>query len=81
MLGGGLESEFVILDLNMPGLGAIGTPPRLRVLHPAGPAQLARGRVDQAALAPAAAHPGVTLLSKPSGRRKLQKHRESIGLG
>jgi len=81
MLEGGLEADLVILDMNMPGLGGIGTLPRLRELRPEVPILLATGRVDQKALTLASAYPGVTLLSKPFGLRDLQEHLESIGLG
>ncbi len=81
MLEAGLEADLVILDMNMPGLGGIGTLPRLRVLRPELPVLLATGRVDQTAMTLASAHPGVTLLSKPFGLRELQKHLENIGLG
>ena len=81
MLEAGLEPDLVILDMNMPGLGGIGTLPRLRALRPEVPVLLATGRVDQTALTLASAHPGVTLLAKPFGLRELQKHLESIGLG
>ena len=81
MLEGGLEPDLVILDVNMPGLGGIGTLPCLRVLRPELPVLLATGRVDQTALTLASAHSGVTLLSKPFGLRELQKHLENIGLG
>jgi PAS domain S-box-containing protein len=81
ILEAGFEPDLVILDMNMPGLGGIGTLPRLRVLRPVVPVLLATGRVDQTALTLASAHPGVTLLAKPFGLRELQKHLESIGLG
>jgi PAS domain S-box-containing protein len=81
LLEAGFEPDLVILDMNMPGLGGIGTLPRLRALRPEVPVLLATGRVDQTALTLASAHPGVTLLSKPFGLRELQKHLESIGLG
>jgi CheY-like chemotaxis protein/anti-sigma regulatory factor (Ser/Thr protein kinase) len=81
MLEAGLEADLVILDMNMPGLGGIGTLPRLRMLRPEVPVLLATGRVDQTALTLASAHPGVTLLAKPFGLRELQKHIENIGLG
>jgi len=81
VLEAGFEPDLVVLDMNMPGLGGIGTLPRLRVLRPAVPVLLATGRVDQTALTLASAYPGVTLLAKPFGLRELQKHLESIGLG
>ncbi len=81
MLEAGLEVDLVFLDMNMPGLGGIGTLPRLRAQRPEVPVLLTTGRVDQTALALASAHPGVTLLSKPFGLRELQKHLENVGLG
>ena len=81
MLEGGLEPDLVILDMNMPGLGGVGTLPRLRGLCPSLPVLLATGRVDQTAMTLASAHPGVTLLPKPFGLRELQRCLESIGLG
>jgi PAS domain S-box-containing protein len=81
LLEAGFEPDLVILDMNMPGLGGIGTLPRIRRLRPAVPVLLSTGRTDQAALTLASAHSGVTLLAKPFGLRELQKHLESIGLG
>jgi CheY-like chemotaxis protein len=81
LLEAGFEPDLVILDMNMPGLGGIGTLPRLRALRPEVPVLLATGRVDQTALTLASAHPGVTLLAKPFGLRELQKHLEGLGLG
>jgi CheY-like chemotaxis protein len=71
----------VILDMNMPGLGGAGTLPRLRALRPDLPVLLATGRTDQSALTLAAAHPGVTLLSKPFGLRELRSQLAALGLG
>jgi len=81
LLASGLEPDLVILDLNMPGLGGVGTLPRLRMLRPAVPVLLATGRADQTALAISRAHPGVTLLSKPFGIGELRKHLEQLRLG
>ena len=81
LLEAGVEPDLVILDMNMPGLGGMGTLPRLRMLRPALPVLLSTGRIDQTALTLASAHPGVTLLPKPFGLRELQKHLEGIGLG
>ena len=81
MLEAGLEPDLIILDMNMPGLGGAGTLPILRGLRPTVPVLLATGRVDQAALTLASAHPGVTLLPKPFGLRELQSYIENIGLG
>jgi CheY-like chemotaxis protein len=81
MLEAGLEADLIILVMNMPGLGGIGTLPRLRMLRPELPVLLATGRVDQTALTLASAHPGVTLVAKPFGLEEFEKHLEKIGLG
>ena len=73
----GLRPDAVILDMNMPGLGGSGTLPRLRTLDPAVPVFLATGRADQAALDLAAAHPFVTLLTKPFSLQELRTRLES----
>ena len=78
MLEAGLEPDLIILDMNMPGLGGIGTLPRLRALRPTVPVLLATGRIDQTALTLAEAHPSVTLLPKPFGLRELQQHLEAL---
>ena len=80
-LEAGFEPDLVILDMNMPGLGGIGTLPRLRALRPRVPVLLSTGRVDQTALELASAHAGVTLLSKPFSMRELQHHLEPLGRG
>ena len=80
-LEAGFEPDLVILDMNMPGLGGIGTLPRLRALRPKVPVLLSTGRVDQTALELASAHAGVTLLSKPFSMRELQQHLEPLGRG
>jgi CheY-like chemotaxis protein len=73
-LEAGLRPDLVILDMNMPGLGGIGTLPRLRALLPTVPVLLATGRADQTAQDLVKAHPFVTLLSKPFGMKELQAH-------
>lgn len=80
-LEAGFGPDLVILDMNMPGLGGIGTLPRLRALRPNVPVLLSTGRVDQTALELASAHAGVTLLSKPFSMRELQQHLEPLGRG
>ena len=45
-LEAGLKPDFVILDMNMPGLGGGGTLPRLRALAPDLPVLIATGRVE-----------------------------------
>ena len=68
----------MILDLNMPGMGGTGTLPRLRALRPDLPVLLATGRADQAALNLVAAHPKVTLMSKPFSMRELQQNLQNV---
>jgi len=68
----GSGPDLVILDLNMPGLGGAATLPLLRARHPGLPVLLATGRADQAALDLAAAHPGVSLISKPFSLEDLR---------
>jgi len=73
-LEAGFQPDLIFLDMNMPGLGGAGTLPRLRALCPTLPVLLATGRVDQATLNLVAAHPYVTLMSKPFTMKELQKH-------
>ncbi len=77
-LAAGDGAQVVLLDVNMPGLGARGTLPRLRDLRPDLPVLLATGRVDQAALELAQAYPGVTLLAKPFGMDELRRHLNNL---
>ncbi|MDR3685021.1 MAG: PAS domain S-box protein [Geothrix sp.] len=70
----GLKIDVIILDMNMPGLGGIGTLPRLRARLPRVPVLLVTGRADQTAQDLARAHPFVTLLPKPFGMKELQAH-------
>ena len=81
LLQEGFRPDAVILDMNMPGLGGSGTLPRLRVLHPEVPVLLVTGRADQTAIDLAAAHPGVTLLSKPFNRAELKQHLDRVATG
>jgi len=74
LLQTGLRPDVVILDMNMPGLGGVGTLPRLRALRSTVPVLLATGRADQTAQDLVRSHPFVTLLSKPFGMRELQAH-------
>ncbi len=69
----GFQPEVVILDMNMPGLGGIGTLPRLRALRPNLPVILSTGRIDQSAIDLARVHSLVTLLPKPFNTRDLQE--------
>ena len=61
----GERPDVVILDMNMPGMGGVGTLPRLRALLPSLPVLLATGRVDQAALDLMMSDSNTVLLSKP----------------
>lgn len=78
MLEEGLHPDVVLLDMNMPGLGGVGTLPRIRTLRPVLPILLATGRVDQVALDLVKDHLGVTLLSKPFGVRDLKVQLDAI---
>jgi PAS domain S-box-containing protein len=78
-IAAGFKPDVVILDMNMPGLGGIGTLPRLRAMLPNVPVLLSTGRTDQAALDLAAAHPFVTLLPKPFAIKELQQTLEALG--
>ncbi|MDP2875913.1 MAG: PAS domain S-box protein [Holophaga sp.] len=80
-LEAGFQPHVVILDMNMPGWGGAGTLPRLRALNPTVPVLLATGRVDQTALNLAAAHPFVTLLSKPFSMKDLQQRLAELKKG
>ena len=77
-IGKGLHPDLVILDMNMPGLGGKGTLPRLRQLCPFVPVVLVTGRADQKALDLIAAHPLVSLLSKPFTIEELQGHLREV---
>jgi PAS domain S-box-containing protein len=72
LINRGLRPDLVILDMNMPGLGGAQTLPLLRALMPRVPVLLATGRADQVALNLVQAHPFVSMLAKPFGRRELQ---------
>jgi len=78
-LEGGLVPDAVILDMNMPGLGGVGTLPRLRALLPRVPVLLSTGRADQAALELARAYPEVALLPKPFAMKELRQCLERSG--
>ncbi len=79
LLETGAEPDWVLLDMNMPGLGGAGTLPRLRALCPSVPVLLVTGRADQAAIDLVGSHPGVTLLAKPFSISVLQQHLDSLG--
>jgi len=81
LLEAGHDADLVILDMNMPGIGGVGTLPRLRSLRPKVPILLSTGRIDQTALTLVTGHPGVTLLAKPFGQAALQKYIASLDLG
>ena len=76
----GFVPDVVILDMNMPGLGGIGTLPLIRGLLPVVPVLLATGRTDQKALDLSKAHPHVTLLPKPFTITELKESLEPTGL-
>jgi len=70
-LEAGEETDLVILDMNMPGLGGLGTLPRLRSLRPDLPVLLATGRADQTALDLVEADSHTILLPKPFSRDEM----------
>jgi PAS domain S-box-containing protein len=81
MVEGGLETDVVVLDLNMPGIGGAGTLPRLRPLRPRLPVLLSTGRVDQDALDLADRFAGVTILPKPFDARELALALDAVRAG
>jgi len=81
LLEQGFRPDAVILDMNMPGMGGKGTLPRLRRLFPTVPVLLATGRADQEAMDLVAAHPFVTLLSKPFSFEELRGHLHQVAGG
>ena len=70
---GGTEPDLVILDINMPGLGGVGTLPLLRTLRPNLPIILSTGNVNQIASNLVAEHHQVQLLPKPFGVDDLRE--------
>jgi CheY-like chemotaxis protein len=78
-LEAGLTPDLVILDLNMPGLGGVGTLPRLRALNPSVPIILVTAWVDDVARDLAKAHPQVSLLAKPFSLKQLGSHLDQLG--
>lgn len=77
----GLRPDLVLLDMDMPGLDGGATLPRLRRLDSQVPVLLVTGRVDPAALALAASHPGVSLLGKPFSLKELEAHLDRPRMG
>jgi len=78
-LEAGLNPDVVILDMNMPGLGGVGTLPKLRALRPTLPVLLSTGRADQIAQNLVETDPHITLLSKPFTMEALKKQLEILG--
>ncbi len=74
LLETGAPFDLVILDLNMPGLGGVGTLPLLRQLRPELPVVLATGRATQQASELAAATAAVSILPKPFSLEELREH-------
>lgn len=77
-IAAGLDPDVTILDMNMPGLGGLGTLPRLRKLRPDLPVLLATGRVDQVALDLVAQIPKVVMMPKPFSLNELRKQLEDL---
>ena len=80
-LEAGLQPDLVILDMNMPGLGGVGTLPLLRKLRPTLPILLATGRADHIAQNLLTAYPQISLLSKPFTMEELREALASMGRG
>ena len=78
LLEQGLRPDVIILDMNMPGLGGVGTLPRLRRQLPEVPVLLATGRADPTAHRLVAAHPPAVLLPKPFDLEALQRTLEAV---
>jgi PAS domain S-box-containing protein len=77
-LAAGDGAQVIILDVNMPGLGAKGTLPLLRKLCPGAPVLLVTGRVDQSVIELAQSQPGVSLLPKPFGLDELRRRLDAL---
>ena len=75
----GYRPDVVILDMNMPGLGGIGTLPILRELLPDVPVLISTGRADQVALELANSLPRVSLLPKPFTIKELKLRLAQLG--
>jgi signal transduction histidine kinase/CheY-like chemotaxis protein len=76
-LAEGSLPNLILLDMNMPGLGGMGTLPRIRANHPALPVVLITGKADQDALALVQTYPCVSLLPKPFSLGELRDRIES----
>jgi PAS domain S-box-containing protein len=72
LLEAGFHPDVVILDMNMAGLGGVGTLPLIRAKHPELPVLLATGRVDQTAFDLVRSHSRVNLLAKPFTMKELR---------
>jgi PAS domain S-box-containing protein len=75
----GYRPELVLLDVNMPGLGAQGALPRLRQLLPEVPIVLVTGKADQAVLDLARSQSNLSLLPKPFNLEDLRQHLGTLG--
>ncbi len=79
ILQGGAQMDFIILDMNMPGMGGAAALPRLRERCPNTPVLLATGRADQAAMELAANFSSVSILPKPFGLNELREAFKGFG--
>ncbi|WP_285574390.1 hybrid sensor histidine kinase/response regulator [Geothrix limicola] len=77
-LESGANPDVVILDMNMPGLGGLGTLPQLHAMRPKMPVLISTGRVDQSTLDLIAAHPYTSLIPKPFSLDQLRKRLEPM---
>ncbi len=80
LLAQGLAVNVVFLDLNMPGLGGVGTLPRLRAAYPELPVLITTGRADQQAMDLVARTSKTMLLPKPFSSEEIASHFRQLGL-
>jgi len=78
MLGKGLETDVIILDLNMPGLGGEATFIRLRKAHPGIPVLMATGFMDPSADTLLRGDPLARSITKPFSIDELSKDLEAL---
>ena len=72
-LSEGLAPSWVILDMDMPGMGGAAALPRMRQLQPGLRIIIATGRVTPTVLDLVSSHTQVDLLPKPFGLRDLRQ--------
>lgn len=76
----GLETELIILDLNMPTMDGLATLRALRPLRPSLPIFIASGFIDEEIRARLTDHGPVSFLSKPYSVEEFQAALKAVGL-